>query len=259
MKRLLALLSGAGLALLLSSCTDYSTGYYGGSGYSSGYNSVASVGIIRTSNSYWGYDPYRRSYYNYRSSRYYDIHNNRYCSAPPRRHTAAVYPSHYRRGHTLSCPTPIARVRSPHRSSHGSSYGHGSHTSHGSQSPYGSSYGSRGSSNSRPSSSSSYRPDRISQSSGSRKSSDRGSSSGSSSSRQQTKTMPVVIHRTPSTTRTQPTLQRAPQRVQQRSTPKVQRSTPTPSRVQSRPTVKSVPARSRSTSSPQPSNRRKVR
>ncbi len=248
MKKLLALLSGAGLAFLLSSCTDYSTGYYGSSDYSSGYNSVASVGIIRTSNSYWGYDPYRRSYYDYRSSRYYDVHNNRYCSAPPRRYTAAVYPSHYRRGHTLSCPTPIARVRS----SHGSSHGHGSHASHGTQSPYGSSYGSRGSSNSRPSSSSSYRPDRISQTSGSRKSSDRGSSSGSSSSRQQTKTMPVVIHRTPSTTRSQPTLQRAPQRVQQRSTP-------TPSRVQSRPTVKSAPARSRSTSSPQPSNRRKVR
>ncbi|MDB4334286.1 hypothetical protein N9984_02390 [Akkermansiaceae bacterium] len=77
MKTLLALLAGSSLALFLSSCTEYSASGYYNDGYNSsygsnsgyGYNSAVSVGIIRTSNSYWGYDPYRRSYYDYRTRR----------------------------------------------------------------------------------------------------------------------------------------------------------------------------------------------
>ncbi|MDB4393095.1 hypothetical protein N9Z45_01870 [Akkermansiaceae bacterium] len=91
MKTLLALLAGSSLALFLSSCTEYSASGYYNDGYNSsygsnsgyGYNSAVSVGIIRTSNSYWGYDPYRRSYYDYRTRRYYDQHRNTYCSSPP--------------------------------------------------------------------------------------------------------------------------------------------------------------------------------
>ncbi len=119
MKRLLALAAASGLALFLSSCTN--SGYYGGGyssrGYNSGYGSSASIGIIRTSNSYWGYDPYRRSYYDYRSNRYYDHHNKRYYSSTPRRYTKAVYPSNYRRGSTMNAPSSLAKVRSSSRSS----------------------------------------------------------------------------------------------------------------------------------------------
>ncbi|MGJ8695384.1 MAG: hypothetical protein ACSHYF_03640 [Verrucomicrobiaceae bacterium] len=162
MKSLVTLLAGLGLTFLLSSCGEYqSTGYYGGynSGYNSGYgyNSVAHVGIIRTSNSYWGYDPYRRCYYDYRTRQYYDHLNHRYHSSAPTRHSHAVYPSGYRKGRTLSAPSYLARAqnaRGRHSGGH-SSYGNHStsHPSYGNSRSSGSnrSYGSdpRGSSHSR--------------------------------------------------------------------------------------------------------------
>ncbi|MDB4725570.1 hypothetical protein OAF44_03515, partial [Akkermansiaceae bacterium] len=197
MKTLLALLAGSSLALFLSSCTEYSASGYYNDGYNSsygsnsgyGYNSAVSVGIIRTSNSYWGYDPYRRSYYDYRTRRYYDQHRNTYCSSPPRRYTTAVYPSNYRSGRQLSCPPTITRVRPP--SSHRRyDSGHSSHASH------------------RSSSSSNYGRTQTSSSSNpsNRQQQTRGSQ------RETTRQMPVVIHRTPTSTRTQrpTTIQRTP-------------------------------------------------
>ncbi|MGC6425830.1 MAG: hypothetical protein ACON5H_02400 [Akkermansiaceae bacterium] len=109
MNRILALLSVLGAGLFLSSCTDYDT-YNTGSGYGSYGYQTAHVGIIRTSNSYWGYDPYRRSYYDYRCRRYYNPYTRNYCTSVPRRYPKPVYPSGYRSGRPLSCPSSLNRV-----------------------------------------------------------------------------------------------------------------------------------------------------
>lgn len=120
MKSLLILLAGLGAALLFSSCTDYSTSYHDGGYGSSGY-ATAQVGIIRTSNSYWGYDPFRRAYYDYRSNRYYNYSGGSYYTSAPRCYTQAVYPSGYRAGRSLSCPTRLRTVHYRGNSNHGHS------------------------------------------------------------------------------------------------------------------------------------------
>ena len=70
---LLMVAAPAFAALFLSSCVydPYSYGY-GSTGYTTG-----SL-LVSTSSSYWGYDPYRYCYYDYRSRRYYDPYLNGY-------------------------------------------------------------------------------------------------------------------------------------------------------------------------------------
>ena len=74
-----ARLSVAGVALWLSSCaydpnlytsTTVSSGY--GYGYGYGGSTFSTTYFVSTGDPYWGYDPYVRSYYCYRTRRYYD-------------------------------------------------------------------------------------------------------------------------------------------------------------------------------------------
>lgn len=129
MKIFLNMLVGIAAALFLSSCTDFDH-YNSGSGYSSygGSYTTAHVGLIRTSNSYWGYDPYRRSYYDYRCRRYYNPLSRSYCNTAPRRYTTAVYPTGYRTGRPVACPSSLNRVHyKNHRThSHSNSSSHAS-------------------------------------------------------------------------------------------------------------------------------------
>lgn len=110
MKILLNSIAALGATLLLASCTDYDY-YNSGAGYgsTSGYSTVH-VGIIRTSNSYWGYDPYRRCYYDYRSSRYYNPYTRSYYTTTPRCYTKPSYPTGYRSGRALALPSALNRV-----------------------------------------------------------------------------------------------------------------------------------------------------
>ena len=92
MKNYLRILASGALvltALAVSSCAydpyyssasvggSYNSGYNGGYGYSGGYGGSTSV-FIGTGDPHWGYDPTCYSYYDYRSSRYYDPYNYGY-------------------------------------------------------------------------------------------------------------------------------------------------------------------------------------
>ncbi|MBK1834138.1 hypothetical protein [Roseibacillus ishigakijimensis] len=117
MKAFLPILAALLALPLLSSCVaptgygvTYSTGSYGG------YNSYgSSVGIISTSHSRWGYDPYYRSYYDYSLGKYYNLGSGRYYSTLPRRYSTPYYPSHYRRGTALRCPTNLPHLHTSYR------------------------------------------------------------------------------------------------------------------------------------------------
>ena len=102
----LRLLVGLLAATLLSSCY---VSPYGSSGYGTFSTSYRSYGyappsyIIRTTNSRWGYDPYRRCYYDYHHRHYYNPVTYTYYRTPPHRYKTAHYPKHYRKGY---CPAP---------------------------------------------------------------------------------------------------------------------------------------------------------
>ena len=109
MKAIITLLAGMSAAVLYSSCSDYSSTYYERGNGTHGY-STAHVSIIRTSNSCWGYDPYRRAYYDYRCKRYYDYNRGCYHTKIPYRYSSAVYPTSYRSGRAMSCPQRLTKV-----------------------------------------------------------------------------------------------------------------------------------------------------
>ena len=106
---LLRALAPASVALFLASCSydpyAYGSGYYGGgySGTSSFYGSV----FVSTSDPYWGYDPYRYCYYNYRRRCYYDPWLNWYYPSGylPRPIAGCPHPYGWRPGHGV-CPAP---------------------------------------------------------------------------------------------------------------------------------------------------------
>ncbi|GHC55199.1 hypothetical protein [Roseibacillus persicicus] len=104
MKKYFALLLALAALPLFQSCV--SPGYYGSS-YSSASSYGSSVGIISTSHSRWGYDPYYRSYYDYSLGQYYDLNRGRYYTSLPTRYNSPYYPSYYRRGSTLRCPNNL--------------------------------------------------------------------------------------------------------------------------------------------------------
>jgi len=110
-------------ALFLSSCVvaDYPSVYA-----SSGYHSVASVptGLIRTSSSYWFYDPFRRSYYDSRRRAYYNNLTSRYYSTPPVRYNSKRYPSGWNGHGKLPLPHNL------HNRNHLTHNTHNRHTNH---------------------------------------------------------------------------------------------------------------------------------
>lgn len=116
MKKFLPLLFALIALPLLQSCVG--PGNYG-SGYSSANNYSSSVGIIATSHSRWGYNPYYRSYYDYSLGQYYNLNSGRYYSSLPRRYSSPYYPSNYRRGSTLSVHSRLPHLSSSYRRSGG--------------------------------------------------------------------------------------------------------------------------------------------
>jgi len=151
--KLILMLAGGLLAWpFLSSCSDYSSGYGYSSGYSSGgyssggYGSSGygystsyaplQVGFISTTYDRWSYDPYRRCYYDRSLRRYYNYGSRSYYSSPPRRYSTAYYPTGYRRGHQLSCPTYLPRHHYGSLGSHGSQHVGNSHDDGGRNSHY---------------------------------------------------------------------------------------------------------------------------
>lgn len=105
MNPILRLVLGVSAALLFSSCyyDPYYSGSYGSSygSYGSsyyGYGYAPSTWIIRTSSSRWGYDPYRRCYYDYHHRHYYNPRTYTYYRTPPTRYRTPVYPQGYRHG-----------------------------------------------------------------------------------------------------------------------------------------------------------------
>lgn len=98
-------------ALFLTSCvvTDYPS-VYTSPGYTptstTSYQTVATVptGLIRTTSSYWYYDPFRRSYYDARRRAYYNYLSSRYYRTPPTRYSTRRYPSGWNGYGT--CPLP---------------------------------------------------------------------------------------------------------------------------------------------------------
>ena len=99
---------------LLSSCTEYGaygqTGGYTTSsyGYSQSYAPLR-VGFISTSYDRWSYDPYRRCYYDRSIGSYYNYNSRSYYTTAPRRYSSPRYPSGYRKGSKISCPSYLPR------------------------------------------------------------------------------------------------------------------------------------------------------
>lgn len=106
MKKLLFLLSIGALALL-QSCVG--PGYYSG-GHSSGASFGSGVGIIATSHSRWGYNPYYRAYFDRSLGRYYDVHRGRYFTSTPRRFNTPFYPRGYRSGQKVQLHSNLPHV-----------------------------------------------------------------------------------------------------------------------------------------------------
>ena len=107
MKRFLPLLLAVLALPLFQSCVGPG---YSGASYGAATNYGSSAGIISTSDSRWGYDPYYRSYYDYSLGQYYNLNSNRYYTTLPRRYSTAFYPSNYRRGSTLRASTRLPHL-----------------------------------------------------------------------------------------------------------------------------------------------------
>ena len=95
MKKLLSLLLGSLALCLLASCV--APGGYNTYGVNAGIapNYQTSAGIIATSNSRWGWDPYYRSYYDFSLGQYYNTSRRRYYSSLPTRYSSPFYPVGY--------------------------------------------------------------------------------------------------------------------------------------------------------------------
>lgn len=120
MKKILLLASSLAVFPLITSCTDY--GVYGYSttvarplvtnvGVVGGTLAPMQVGFVATSINHWAWDPYRRCYFDRSCGRYFDPRLRRYCTVVPHRYPVAVYPSGYRHGARLACPSYLPRNR----------------------------------------------------------------------------------------------------------------------------------------------------
>ena len=119
MKKILLALLAMVLPFLAISCADYGTYGYGtvntpvrssgSSVFVGGALAPLQVGFIATSFDRWAWDPYRRHYFDRSSRRYWSPRSRGYCSVVPSRFSAPIYPTGFRRGHRLSCPTYLPR------------------------------------------------------------------------------------------------------------------------------------------------------
>lgn len=138
MKRIFFLLSGLAAIPLLTSCADYgvygttvarpivgNSGFVSG-GFVSGNLAPLQVGFVATTFDRWAWDPYRRFWFDRSCGRYWDYRQNRYCTVVPRRFPTAVYPTGYRRGTRLACPSYLPRTTVvASRGSHFGNFGRG--------------------------------------------------------------------------------------------------------------------------------------
>lgn len=119
MKKMLLLASAVALPFLGTSCADYATygygsvgtsvGGFGNPGFVGGSLAPLQVGFVATSFDRWAWDPYRRHYFDRSCGRYWDPRIRTYCAVAPRRFSAPIYPTGFRRGHRLACPTYLPR------------------------------------------------------------------------------------------------------------------------------------------------------
>lgn len=119
MKKILLTLLAMVLPFLAISCADYGTYGYGtvntpvrssgSSVFVGGALAPLQVGFIATSFDRWAWDPYRRHYFDRSCRRYWSPRSRGYCSVVPSRFSAPIYPTGFRRGHRLSCPTYLPR------------------------------------------------------------------------------------------------------------------------------------------------------
>ena len=116
MKKILLLLSGLAAIPLFTSCADY--GVYsatvarpigGNPGFVGRGLAPLQVGFVATTFDRWAWDPYRRHWFDRRARRFFDPRLRSYCTVVPRRFATAVYPSGYRRGGRLACPSYLPR------------------------------------------------------------------------------------------------------------------------------------------------------
>ena len=100
------IMAGIFIAMISSSCV--APNYVGaGVGFTSagyGYGALP-VGLIRTSNSRFFYDPYRRFYYDVQRKAYYNPINRSYFSSAPRRYKAKQFPNGWSGRGTLPGPS----------------------------------------------------------------------------------------------------------------------------------------------------------
>jgi hypothetical protein len=116
MKKILLTTLAMVLPFLAISCADYGTYGYGtvttpvrSSVVSVGTLAPLQVGFVATSFDRWAWDPYRRHYFDRSCRRYWNPRIRGYCSVAPSRFSAPIYPTGFRRGHRLSCPTYLPR------------------------------------------------------------------------------------------------------------------------------------------------------
>lgn len=111
LKNIIFSIALTGAAFLTTSCgipPGGSPQIYGGLGVGAAGPFIGAgipVGLIRTSNSRWFYDPYRRSYYDQQLRSYYNISSRSYYNEAPRRYSNQVFPSNYRQGRVLQAPS----------------------------------------------------------------------------------------------------------------------------------------------------------
>ena len=116
MKKILLSTLAMVLPFLAISCADYGTYGYGtvatpvrSSVVVGGALAPLQVGFVATSLDLWAWDPYRRHYFDRSCRRYWNARSRGYCSVTPVRFSAPIYPTGFRRGHRLSCPTYLPR------------------------------------------------------------------------------------------------------------------------------------------------------
>ena len=119
MKKILLSTLAMVLPFLAISCADYGTYGYGtvttpvrSSGSSvivGGGLAPLQVGFVATSFDRWAWDPYRRHYFDRSCRRYWNPRSRGYCSVIPSRFSAPIYPTGFRSGRRLSCPTYLPR------------------------------------------------------------------------------------------------------------------------------------------------------
>ena len=119
MKKILLTTLAMVLPFLAISCADYGTYGYGivsnpvrssgSSVFVGGALAPLQVGFIATSFDRWAWDPYRRHYFDRSCRRYWNPRVRGYCSVAPSRFLAPIYPTGFRRGNRLTCPTYLPR------------------------------------------------------------------------------------------------------------------------------------------------------